>query len=104
MKSLYQHLTFGGVIDSRLKKLWSSTIPLKVKIFLWQTYHNRIQTADQLSVRNWKGDVNCILCGVVEDARHVLFQCVLAKFAWACCMEAFDWRRGPDSLDDLHHC
>lgn len=83
VKSMYRHLAFGGVTHRKMHKLWSSRIPLKVKIFLWQIYQNSIQTADQLSARNWKGGVNCIHCGVVEDAKHVLFQCVLVKFAFS---------------------
>lgn len=104
VKSLYNHLVFGGVVNMKLKQLWSSRIPLKVKNFMWLTHHNRLQTADQLICRNWKGNDNCILCGVLEDANHVLFLCVLARFAWVCMKEILSWKRCPISLDDFHLC
>lgn len=34
VKSLYCHISFGGVSISRNMKLWKSKIPLKVKIFI----------------------------------------------------------------------
>lgn len=48
VKSLYIHITYGGVVSSKMQKLWDSKVPIKVKIFLWQAYQNIIQTADQL--------------------------------------------------------
>lgn len=56
VKSLYRHISFGGVVDMRLKKIWASRIPLKVKFFLWQLYLNRLPTTDQMALRHWKGD------------------------------------------------
>jgi hypothetical protein len=29
--SLYRHCSFSGVVDVRMKELWSSKIPLKIK-------------------------------------------------------------------------
>lgn len=80
IKSLYRHISFGGVTNRKMQKLWSRKIPLKVKIFHWQTYQDRIQTAEQLKRRSWRGKINCILCGVKENAKHVLFACALARF------------------------
>lgn len=34
VKSLYRHITFGGVVNWKLQKVWDINIPLKVKIFL----------------------------------------------------------------------
>ena len=34
-RSLYKMMTCGGVIDRRMKLVWKSNIPLKVKIFVW---------------------------------------------------------------------
>lgn len=103
VKSLYRFLSFEGITCKRFQVLWASRIPLKVKIFLWQVYINRIQTTDQLKIRGWKGDINCALCGVPENINHVFFNCVLAKFVWYCFKEMFQWRRVPNSLDDFHH-
>lgn len=80
VKSLYRHLMFGGVIAKRFHNIWASTVPLKVKIFLWQFYLNRLPTTDQMMLRHWKGDNNCWLCGVPEDLNHVFFHCLMARF------------------------
>lgn len=102
VKSLYRHLTNGGVTNWKLKKVWASSIPLKVKIVLWQLHHNRIPTTDQLKIRGWKGVEKCSLCGVLEDANHVLFKCVIAKFVWCCNKEIMHWDRVSESLDEFY--
>jgi hypothetical protein len=55
MRSLYRFITFGGVIDTRMMEIWNTKIPLKVLIFLWMAWHDRIQTTKQLRRRNWDG-------------------------------------------------
>jgi hypothetical protein len=41
---MYRSITFAGVIDVEMMEIWSAKIPLKVKIFLWMAWHDRIQT------------------------------------------------------------
>jgi hypothetical protein len=55
-------------------------IPLKIRIFLWHVFQNKIQTDQQLKARNWKGSELCALCGKKEDVEHLFFSCSLAKF------------------------
>jgi hypothetical protein len=43
-RSMYRSITFAGVIDVEMMEIWSAKIPLKVKIFLWMAWHDRIQT------------------------------------------------------------
>jgi S-adenosylmethionine:diacylglycerol 3-amino-3-carboxypropyl transferase len=43
-KSLYKLLTDGGVSSRLARKLWKCNIPLKIKVFLWQAFQNRLQT------------------------------------------------------------
>ena len=62
-RSLYKALTFGGVKNKFLMGIWKTKIPLKIQIFLWMVYHDRIQAAVQLKKRNWDGAVECNLCG-----------------------------------------
>jgi hypothetical protein len=50
--SLYKFLAHGGVNSRMAKKIWKCKIPIKIKIFLWQTFQNRIQTATQLCAMN----------------------------------------------------
>jgi hypothetical protein len=45
-KSLYRHLSFGGVRSRWIEEVWGLKIPLKIKIFMWQIYNDRLQTAD----------------------------------------------------------
>ena len=60
-----------------------------------------MQTADKLKKKGWKGKGKCILCGVDESLNHVIFSCVLARFAWICVKEVLSWERIPISLDDF---
>lgn len=99
VKSLYRFWSFGGVISSRNQKLWKSRIPLKVKVFVWLLYQDRLPTAVNLKTKNWKGNVNCSLCGVPEDTNHIFFNCVLAKFTWTCTKEFLNWDKIPESLE-----
>jgi hypothetical protein len=54
-KSLYNCLTHGGVKDKLNDILWKCKVPLKVKVFLWQAWHNKLPTAESLVKRNWQG-------------------------------------------------
>ncbi|TVU42887.1 hypothetical protein EJB05_09311, partial [Eragrostis curvula] len=53
--SLYRFLTFPGAVDERLKEMWETKLPLKIKIFLWQLQKNKIPAAEVLKQRKWKG-------------------------------------------------
>jgi hypothetical protein len=99
--SLYRFMTDGGM-DSRLAvRIWKCKIPLKIRIFLWQAFQNRIQTAQQLKSMNWRGSERCVLCGQSEDANHLLFECSLEKFVWSFMGETLRWSGFPRSMEDL---
>ena len=76
-------------------------MPLKVKIFVWLCYQNRVQSLDQLKLRGFKGNDNCLLCGVEETINHILFSCVVSKFLWICFTEILSWNRNPTCIDDF---
>jgi hypothetical protein len=40
--SLYRFLTTGGVDSKMVKRISKCKIPLKIKIFLWQAFQDRI--------------------------------------------------------------
>jgi hypothetical protein len=42
-KSLYFCLTPRGVKDNLKDLVWKCKVPLKVKIFLWKVFHNKLQ-------------------------------------------------------------
>jgi hypothetical protein len=99
-KSLYKLITSRGVNYRVAEKLWGCKIPLKIRILLWQVFQNRLQTAQQLKAMKWKGEVDCRLCGVPEDADHLMFACPLASFMWAFLSEALGWERYPRSVNE----
>jgi len=100
-RSMYRFLSYRGVVNKRMEKLWHTKLPLKLKIFMWLAIQGRIQTGAALKQKKWKGDENCSLCNSLESVDHVLFQCVMACFVWAIFKEALGWDRAPNSLTDL---
>ena len=100
-RSMYRFLTFGGVVNSRMKKIWSARLPMKIKVFLWLAIEDRIQSGVALKHKSWKGDPNCSLCTSPETADHIIFQCVLARFAWVGVSEALGWNDSPISFSYL---
>lgn len=75
VKSLYRNLTFGGVSSRKFEKLWKSKLPLKVKIFFWLCFHDRIQTLDQLSKRGGKGTISVFSVGL---PKLLIMSCLIA--------------------------
>jgi hypothetical protein len=102
MTSLYKHCVFSGVVDVRMEELWNSKIPLKVKNFVWLVYQDRVQTADNLIKKKWKGDSRCSLCLGVESVDHLIFICPLAGFVWSVVKEGVGWGRTPKSVKEFN--
>jgi hypothetical protein len=100
-RSMYRILSHRGVSNFRMEKIWKSKLPLKLKVFMWQTYHDRFQTGVVLKKWRRKESMICIICGAPETGDHILFSCVPAKFMWASLQEALGWGRSPESLDDF---
>jgi len=89
-KSLYNCLTHGGVRDKVHDILWKCKIPIKVKVFLWQAIHNKLQTVVALVRRKWRGSPLCCVYNKLETVNHILFECVFAQFIWCCVRDAFN--------------
>jgi hypothetical protein len=100
-KSLYREMVFGGIKDIKLQELWKSSIPLKIKVFMWLMLKGRIQAAKQLKKMNWSGSLLCKLCGAEEDVDHIIFRCPPAQFLWCCYRDVFHWDMIPTSRSDL---
>lgn len=81
--------------------IWKCKIPLKIKFFLWQVFHNRLQVSGNLVKRGWKGDKDCCLCDCVESIDHLLFNCHLAKLVWGLIQNVFNLDSCPSSLEEL---
>lgn len=43
-RSMYRMLAHRGVVNQRMRSIWGCRMPLKLKIFLWLTMQNRLQT------------------------------------------------------------
>lgn len=97
-RSTYRQITFGGVVDVRMMAIWNAKIPLKVQIFLWMAWHNRIQTTDQLRRRNWEGSKDCSFCLKEENVDHLLFQCPIALAIWCWVRDSLNWVKIPVSV------
>jgi hypothetical protein len=81
------------MINKWMMNVWRAKLPLKIKIFLWQLYNDKVQKAEQLKKRNWSGPLECKLCGKVESVEHLFLQCAIANFCWGVIRDVLGW--GP---------
>ncbi|XP_073353581.1 uncharacterized protein [Aegilops tauschii subsp. strangulata] len=100
VKSLYEKLTEGNELDMA-RGLWKAGIPLKIKIFMWQMFRNRLPTSDNVAKRHRPANGTCAICGLGEDANHVFFGCRLARFAWSAVRDTFNQNWNPQTSVDL---
>lgn len=100
-KSLYREMSFGGVIDVRLQRMWKSKIPLKHKHFMFMSLKGKIPCAAQLKKCKWEGEIECKMCGLIVDTEHILFRCALARFVWCAIREVAGWEGQPTSFEDF---
>jgi hypothetical protein len=101
-KSLYMEILNHRVRDEKLVLLWKSKMPLKNKIFVWMCFRGRIQVKSELKNKGWPGEPGCKLCGELETADHLIFQCPLSNFTWRCLKEAMGWSQTPISFEDFN--
>jgi zinc-binding in reverse transcriptase len=66
---------WGGVTINLSKLVWALKIPMKNKLFLWMTLHNKILTKDNLDKQGWTKDSSCMFCSVRETVDHLFFHC-----------------------------
>lgn len=66
--------------------IWKSPAPLKVVVFSWKAFHNRIPNKDNLRIRNvLPGETTTfyVWCGRVEESMvHLFLHCDLAMEVW----------------------
>lgn len=97
-KSLYKFMKNSGQIDLRMTEIWNSRLPLKIKIFLWMLWHNRVQTEEQLKIRKGKGSERCKYCGKLDSRNHLLFNCAIAQVIWVWVRISLRWDERPTSV------
>jgi hypothetical protein len=100
-RSLYRFITFAGVIDVQMREIWNAKIPLKVQVFLWMAWHDRIQTVQQLRKRNWVKAQVCKFCEQEESVNHLLFQCPIAVAVWCWVRDSLGWHGCPFSISSF---
>jgi hypothetical protein len=71
-------------------------------MFLWQVCNDKVQSAEQLARKNWRGPIECKLCGRLESAEHIFVQCMLAKFCWSVFRDVLEWRTILVSMEDIY--
>jgi hypothetical protein len=81
--------------------IWKSPIPLKVKIFIWMAFHDRIQCGVQLKKKKWSGFDKCLVCDKLETYDHILFQCPLAIFLLTFLRDCLGWPVSPTNYSSL---
>jgi len=59
-----------GEVDTGMKDLWEVKMPLKIKVFLWMLWHDRVQTGEQLKIRKRKHSEFCKYCRRLETRDH----------------------------------
>jgi hypothetical protein len=80
---------------------YENQITSQSQSFLWLVLHNKILTKDNLSKRNWKGNLNCVFCGLPESIDHLFFQCSVARFIWRIIQTALNLNSIPSDVENL---
>jgi hypothetical protein len=89
--------------------VWKCPAPPKVRGFVWQLFHGRIPTRENLLTRRVildGDDSSCGLCGEnLETVLHLFLYCEIAMLVW---MEVFAWLQIPfvlpHNLSSLFYC
>ncbi|GAU32903.1 hypothetical protein TSUD_152630 [Trifolium subterraneum] len=87
VRSAYSYLTAsdGSSMEDFASFLWVKSVPLKVNIFIWRLFLNRLPTKDNL-LRRGIIEVHQELCstncGKAEDAVHLFIQCDVYSQVW----------------------
>ena len=78
----FKHL----ILPNTFKWVWKSKCTPRLKFFAWLILMDRLNTKDMLQRRNFHVQPNshCVMCnaGVVEDLRHLFFDCPFAAACW----------------------
>jgi hypothetical protein len=73
------------VVDAVAASIWHKDIPLKVVLFVWRLFRDRLPTRSNLFRRNVI-DIDaqsCVGgCGLVETSTHLFFHCNFFASVW----------------------
>ena len=81
--SLYDFLAFRGVHIPFATMWWLAPIPLKIQIFMWLLFQNKILTKEVLTRKNWQGDTTCLFYNCeIESTLHLFLKCPYVAQIW----------------------
>jgi hypothetical protein len=80
-QTLYSIINFRGVVHVYVPSVWKLTVPPRVQFLLWLLSKNKLLTRDNIEKRRTLDDNTCVFCSEPESARHILYECVVAKRA-----------------------
>ena len=88
------------------KWLWKSRCTMKIKVFGWLLFFDRLNTKDLLIRRHWRSPLDdnlCVICHEFsyEDRLHLFFNCNFSRRVWN--YLSIDWSRGPDIQQCIQH-
>jgi len=88
------------------KWLWKSRCTMKIKVFGWLLFFDRLNTKDMLVRRHCRSQAEdnlCVLCNayVHEDRFHLFFQCNFSSRVWNYLQ--IDWSQGSNIQECVAH-
>ena len=96
--SLYNIISFRGVIQVHIPAIWSLVVPPRVQIFLWLLSNNKLMTRDNLLKRNMHKPVDCVFCCELETINHLFFDCLVSSIIWEKVSLFFGIKLGSDFM------
>jgi zinc-binding in reverse transcriptase len=81
VNSTYKLLNNPGILNQTLNDLWALRLPPKIKFFIWLLLQNKLQTAQNLTRKNWPAIQSCSMCntGNQETTEHLFVSCPTAR-------------------------
>jgi zinc-binding in reverse transcriptase len=78
--SAYKFLNNPRIPNPTLQRVCQTTMPPKIKIFIWLLLQNKLQTAENLQRKGWPTITVCIMCntGTQKSANHLFTSCPTA--------------------------
>lgn len=74
--------------DQTWRKIWTTKVPQRYRLFLWQVYHRRIMTNHVRFLFGLTSNSFCTLCNhETESCLHILRDCKYAKEIWKSLLE-----------------
>ena len=102
-KLLSIHAEWGHKTDHKHYR-WKIRVPEKIQIFIWLSFHGKIQTKSMLARKGWKGSTNCTLCdGEIETNDHLFLEWSFSRQVWFLILADFHLPDLPSSIKLLRY-